>query len=47
MQQKRQWVPPQVARFGTFEEATQGCNKTYGASDSFTFQGQSIVCAAS
>jgi hypothetical protein len=44
---RRKWISPEVRRFGTFEAATQGCDKTLGTSDGFTFQGQAIVCAAS
>lgn len=44
---KRRWVVPEVRRFGTFETATQGCDKTFGTSDGFTFQGAPITCAAS
>jgi hypothetical protein len=43
---KRRWVAPEVRRYGTFEEATQGCDKTYGGEDGFTFMGQAIVCAS-
>jgi hypothetical protein len=43
---KRRWVSPEIRRYGTFESATQACDKTLGASDSFTFQGQAIVCAS-
>lgn len=44
---KRRWVSPEIRRYGTFESATQGCNKDFGATDSFTFQGQPITCTAS
>ena len=44
---KRKWISPEVRRFGTFEAATQGCDKHLGESDGFTFVGQAIVCAAS
>jgi hypothetical protein len=44
---KRKWVSPEIRRFGTFEAATQGCDKTLGANDGYTFQGQAIVCAGS
>ena len=46
-EQKRRWTAPAVRRFGTFEAATQGCDKTLGSSDGFTFQGQAIACTAS
>ncbi|MFL5613867.1 MAG: hypothetical protein ACJ796_09435 [Gemmatimonadaceae bacterium] len=42
---KRKWVSPEIRRFGTFEAATQDCDKTLGLNDGFTFQGQAIVCA--
>ena len=41
---KRSWVSPEIRRFGTFETATQGCDKNYGATDGFTFQGVPIAC---
>jgi hypothetical protein len=44
---KRAWVSPEIRRYGTFEAATQGCDKTMGATDGFTFQGQAIVCSGS
>ena len=44
---KRTWVSPEIRRYGTFESATQGCNKNYGAGDGFLFQGQPIACSAS
>jgi hypothetical protein len=44
---KRKWVSPEIQRFGTFEAATQGCNKYYGDGDGFTFMGQQVVCSAS
>jgi hypothetical protein len=44
---KRQWVTPDIRRFGTFEAATLGCNKDLGSSDGFTFQGQGIACTPS
>lgn len=44
---KRRWVSPEIRRFGTFEAATQGCDKTFGDSDGYTFQGQGITCTAS
>lgn len=43
---KRKWVSPEVRRFGTFEQATQGCDKTYGDGDGFLFQGTPITCIA-
>jgi hypothetical protein len=44
--EKRTWVSPEIRKFGTFESATQGCNKMYGSTDSYTFMGQSIVCSS-
>ena len=44
---KRKWTSPEVRRFGTFEAATQGCNKYLGDSDGYTFMGVNIVCAGS
>lgn len=47
MQQQPQWVTPSLRRYGTFESTTQeGCDKQFGASDSYTFQGQVVVCAS-
>ena len=43
---KRRWVKPDVQSFGTFEAATQGCDKTIGSADGFTFQGQGVVCVS-
>jgi hypothetical protein len=43
---KRRWVTPDVQSFGTFEAATQGCDKTIGSTDGYTFQGQGVVCVA-
>jgi hypothetical protein len=37
---------PELAELGTLYELTLGCNKDYGSSDGFTFQGQAIVCAS-
>lgn len=44
---KRKWISPEIRRFGTFEAATQGCDKTLGLSDGYTFAGQAIVCTGS
>jgi hypothetical protein len=44
---KKKWISPEIRRFGTFETATQGCDKTWGSTDGFTMQGQAIVCAGS
>jgi len=40
--EKRQWVAPQIKRFGSFEAATQTCIKDLGSSDGFTFQGNTV-----
>ena len=39
---KRQWVAPEIKRFGSFEAATQTCIKDLGSSDGFTFQGNTV-----
>jgi hypothetical protein len=39
---KRQWVAPEIKRFGSFESATQTCIKALGSSDGFTFQGNTV-----
>jgi len=44
---KRKWVSPEVRRFGTFESATQGCDKRFGDTDVYTMMGVNIVCSAS
>ena len=43
---KQEWVAPKVQRYGTFESATQYCDKKYGVADGFTMEGQAIVCAS-
>lgn len=43
---KPPWTPPEIRRYGTFETATQSCDKMFGGSDGFTFMGQAIVCAS-
>lgn len=43
---KPTWVPPRIRRYGSFETATQGCDKHFGGADGFTFMGQAIVCAS-
>lgn len=43
---RRPWIAPQITRYGTFESTTQGCDKTLGSNDGFTFQGQAITCAS-
>lgn len=47
MQLQQQWVSPSLRRYGTFENTTQqGCDKSFGTNDGFTFEGQAIVCAS-
>ena len=46
-EQKRRWVTPDVKSFGTFEAATNGCDKTFGSADGFTFEGQAVLCKVS
>ena len=43
---KKEWVAPEVQRYGTFESATQYCDKQFGGADGFTFMGNAIVCAS-
>lgn len=40
------WMAPQIHRYGTFEQKTQGCDKMFGENDGFTFTGQPVVCAS-
>jgi|GEM_PF-2339647 hypothetical protein len=44
---KKVWAAPKLVVYGTLEEITLGCNKTYGSSDGFLFQGQAIICSGS
>jgi hypothetical protein len=37
---------PALVELGGLQELTLGCDKQMGASDGFTFQGQSIVCSS-
>lgn len=41
------YVAPAVRTLGSVAELTQGCDKTLGSADGFTFQGQAIVCRSS
>lgn len=45
---RQTWITPQIQRYGTFEQKTQafGCDKDFGGSDGFTFQGQAVICAS-
>jgi hypothetical protein len=37
---------PALVDLGLLQELTLGCDKSYGSSDGFTFQGQAIVCTS-
>lgn len=39
-----EYESPTLTVLGTVSALTLGCDKELGASDGFTFQGQSIVC---
>lgn len=41
------YQPPKLTVIGTVQELTQSCDKSFGSSDGFTFDGQAVVCAAS
>jgi hypothetical protein len=43
--EKKAYIAPKLTVHGAVEEITKGCNKTFGSSDGFTFQGQAIVCS--
>jgi hypothetical protein len=38
---------PALRVLGSVSELTQGCDKTLGSSDGFTFEGQGVVCRSS
>ena len=40
------YVPPALTELGSLHALTLGCDKTYGYSDGFTFQGTTITCAS-
>jgi hypothetical protein len=40
------YVPPAIRVVGSVAELTLGCDKQFGSSDGFTFQGNAIVCAS-
>ena len=40
---RKLWATPSIRRYGTFETATQGCDKKFGSQDGFTFQGNPIT----
>ena len=42
-----EYVAPAVLELGTLHELTLDCDKTFGHSDGYTFQGQAIVCRGS
>jgi hypothetical protein len=50
MTQKSSERPPYEApvliEIGALEELTLGCDKNWGSSDGFTFQGTPIACAS-
>ena len=39
---KKQWVTPEIQKFGSFEATTQKCIKAFGSSDGFTWQGNDV-----
>lgn len=41
-QPKKEWVMPEIKKFGSFHTATQKCIKEFGSSDGFTFQGVTV-----
>ena len=40
------YTAPALRVLGSVAELTQGCDKSYGNSDGFTFQGAPIACAS-
>lgn len=36
---------PLLIEIGSLQELTQGCNKTLGDTDGYTFQGLAITCS--
>jgi hypothetical protein len=44
---KREYSVPRLTVYGTLEELTKGCDKAWGSSDGFTFQGTPIACKVS
>ena len=40
------YEPPALRVLGSVQQLTQYCDKQYGSSDGFTFQGQAIVCSS-
>ena len=43
---RKLWATPSIRRYGTFETATQYCDKKWGLTDGFTMQGAPITCAS-
>ncbi|HZR00859.1 MAG TPA: hypothetical protein VFC93_18810 [Chloroflexota bacterium] len=43
-QQKKTWTAPTLVTYGSVVEITLGCNKDFGSSDGFLFQGNPIAC---
>jgi hypothetical protein len=41
------YVAPALTVLGSVAELTMACDKTYGSTDGFTFQGQGVVCRSS
>jgi hypothetical protein len=46
-QQPHRYEAPALRVLGSVAELTQGCDKTFGSSDGFTFQGSGIMCKSS
>lgn len=44
--QKKAYTAPKLVIHGPVEEITQGCDKRFGTTDGFTFQGLAIQCAS-
>ena len=41
------YEPPSIDVIGSVAELTLGCDKQFGNSDGFTFQGNAITCVSS
>lgn len=39
--------PPELTVLGSVQQLTNGCDKTLGSSDGFTFQGEAVLCSSS
>lgn len=46
IQSKKEWAMPKLTVYGDVEKITQGCDKTYGGMDGFTFQSTPVQCAS-